>query len=96
MYCVLLLGERFLLKTEEGFVPHGFYRNEYVFAFSREKAVSRAIERAKKKLQKNDMALIEGEPLRIVVEEVKLGMPIWRLFRDEGFIFFREEKAAGP
>ena len=86
IYCVLLVGEPFFLESEKE--EFGFYRNEYVIASSEENAISIAKRNTIKKLRRKNINAIEGHPMTLKADEVKSGMPIWRLFRNEGFIFF--------
>jgi len=87
----LLEGAPFLLGQDDVLVSHGFYRNEYVLATSKEKAASIAIAKTLKKFQKRMPEFIDGRPLHINANKVTAGMPFWRLFRNEGFVFFSDE-----
>jgi len=86
IYCVFLIGEPLLLddKTQE----FGFYRNEYVVSLSEDRAVAAAKIRTMKRLKHKEVRFIDGKPLTLKVEKIELGMPPWRLLRNEGFIFF--------
>jgi len=88
VYCILLVGEPILLYDESASVEYGFYRNEYVLSFSPEKAIAVAKANVMKKLSGKPIALIEGRPIQLKVEKVTSKMPLTRLFRNEGFLFF--------
>lgn len=93
VFCVFLVGEPLLLEgdTEE----FGFYRNEYVASSSEERAVAVAKAKTMKRLESKAPKFIEGKPFTLKVEKVKPGMPLRRLLRNEGFIFFPVE-SEGP
>ena len=84
VYCVLLVGEPLLLDGGE----FGFYRNEYVVARSDVRAIDAAKAKAMKRLERSATKFVEGKPFSLKVENIKAGMPPWRLLRNEGFIFF--------
>ncbi len=86
VFCIQLVGEPLLLN--EGAQEVGFYRNEYVLAQSEERAIAAAKAKAMKRLERKAARFIEGKPFALKVESVKLGMPPWRLLRNEGFLFF--------
>jgi hypothetical protein len=88
VFCVLLVGEPILLDGQ----PLGFYRNEYVAALTEERAIDVAKEKVMNRLKRNATEFIEGKPFALNVESVKPGMPPWRLFRNEGFLFFPTEE----
>lgn len=84
--CVLLVGEPLLLEGEAK--EFGFYRNEYVASSSEERAVAAAKANTMKRLERKGARFIDGKPLTLKAENVKPGMPPWRLLRNEGFLFF--------
>lgn len=86
VFCVFLVGEPLLREgdTEE----FGFYRNEYVASSTVEGAVAAAKAKTMKRLERKAIKFIDGKPFTLKVEHVKSGMPPWRLFRNEGFLFF--------
>jgi hypothetical protein len=88
VYCILLNGEPFLLERDGKKYKYGFHRNEYVLSQTEDKAVAVAKERALKKLSQKTYEGIPGEPIELKVIDIKTGMPIWRLLRNEGFIFY--------
>ncbi|MBX3588697.1 MAG: hypothetical protein KF796_18860 [Ramlibacter sp.] len=83
-----LVGEPFLLEREGIKVEYGFYRNEYVAAWSEEKAIAAAKAKALRKFSGRSAEMIEGRPMTLKVEEITQGVPPWRLLRNEGFILF--------
>ena len=89
VYRVFLTGEPFLLERDGKKIEYGFYRNEYVASSSEEKAIAIAKTRTLRKLNGMAIEMIEGRPIELRVEELKAGIPIWYLFRNEGFVFFR-------
>jgi hypothetical protein len=86
VFCIQLVGEPLILS--EGTEEVGFYRNEYVVAQSEEDAIAAAKRKAMKRLKRKAARFVEGKPFTLKVERVKLGMPFWRLLRNEGFLFF--------
>jgi len=86
VFCVFLVGEPLLLGDDTK--EMGFYRNEYVASSSEENAVAKAKARTMERLARNGAKFIEGKPFALQVENVKPGMPLWRLLRSEGFLFF--------
>jgi hypothetical protein len=86
VFCIFLVGEPLLREgdTEE----FGFYRNEYVAASSEERAVAAAMAKTMKRLERKATRFVEGKPFTLKVEDIKPGMPPWRLLRNEGFLFF--------
>ena len=88
LYCVLLIGSPFLLERDGQKSEFGFSRNEYVFSHSIAKAVEIAKAKTLRKIDYNSIEKIDNKPIELRVEKVKTGMPIWRLFKNEGFLFF--------
>lgn len=80
------MGEPVLLGGDNQ--PLGFYRNEYVATFSKERAIAVAKVNTLKRLERKGAKFIDGAPFVLKVEKVKSGMPMWRLFRSEAFLFF--------
>lgn len=86
VYCVMVVGEPFLRGDEKK--EFGFYRNEYVLAFSDDKAIALAKSRALKRLERKGVEFIKDKPFSLKVENIKSGFsPLW-LLRNEGFLFF--------
>ena len=88
IYSVLLIGSPFLLERDGKKIEFGFSRNEYVFSHSIAKAVEIAKAKTLSKIDYKTIQKIDNRPIVLKVEQVKTGMPIWRLFRNEGFLFF--------
>jgi hypothetical protein len=88
IYCVQLVGEPFLLKRDGTKVEFGFFHNEYVAAWSEERAVAAAKVKTLRKFADRSAEMIEGRPMTLKVEEITSGVPPWRLLRNEGFILF--------
>jgi len=88
VFCIQFVGEPLLLHESE----FGFFRNEYVLALSEGRAIEIARARVMKRLERKKIRFIEGSPFTLQVESVKPGMPIWRIFRNEGFLFFPVEE----
>ena len=86
VYCVFLVGEPLLLDSDSE--EFGFYRNEYVASLSEERAIARAKTKTMKRLEKRGARFVDGRPFALNVERVEPRVPISRLFRSEGFIFF--------
>lgn len=86
VFRVYLVGEPLLLA--EGLQELGFYRNEYVASSSEGRAIAAAKVKTMERLGSQGVKFIDGRPLVLRVEEVEGGMPLWRLLRNEGFIFF--------
>ena len=88
IYCVLVVCQPFFLKTDGKKVESGFFRNEYVMAPSVEKAIAVAKARTLRKMRRIQIEMIEDKPMQVGVDEIKTRVPISRLLRDEGFLFF--------
>lgn len=88
VYCVQLVGEPFLLERDGTKVEYGFYRNEYVAAWSEERAIAAAKAKALRRFAERSAEMVEGRPMTLKVEEITPGVPPWRLLRNEGFILF--------
>lgn len=88
VYCVQLVGEPFLLERDGVKVEFGFYRNEYVAAWSEEGAIEAAKAKTLSKFADRSAEMIEGRPMTLKVEKITSGLPPWRLFRNEGFLLF--------
>lgn len=86
VFCVFLVGEPLLLGDETKEL--GFYRNEYVASSSSERAIAKAKAKTMERLARKGAKFIEERPFTLQVENVKPGMPLWRLLRNEGFLFF--------
>ena len=86
VFCVLLVGEPLLLGGDPKEL--GFYRNEYVASSSSERAIAKAKAKTMERFARMGAKFIEGKPFALQVENVKPGMPLWRLLRNEGFLFF--------
>ena len=83
------MGEPFLLEREGVKVEFGFYRNEYVASWSKERAIAAAKARALRKFADRPAEMIEDRPMTLKVEKITSGLSPWRLLRNEGFILFR-------
>lgn len=89
VYCVRLIGERFSLLQKDSKTEFGFFHNEYVLAFSKEKAIGIAkIKTLQKLKKKKDVLGVEEKSFEIRVDEVNKARSIFRLLREEGFIFY--------
>jgi len=86
VFCVFVVGEPIILGDDTQQL--GFYRNEYVATFSKERAIAVAKANTLKRLERKGAKFIDGMPFVLKVEQVKSGMPMWRLFRREAFLFF--------
>jgi hypothetical protein len=86
VFRVFLLGEPLALEGDSRAL--GFYRNEYVVAFSEEQAVTAAKAKTMRRLESKGAKFIDGKPFVLRVEKVDGSMPPWRLLRNEGFVFF--------
>ena len=84
-----MVGEPLLLEGDSREL--GFYRNEYVASSSEQQAVAAAKIKTIKRLQRKGAKFIEGRPFTLRVEKVEAGMPLWRLLRSEGFVFFEAD-----
>lgn len=77
------------MKTEHGDEPCGFVKNEYVWAGTKEEAVSKAKEKIQERLGQDPGILLPADsPLELTVDEVESGLPVWKLASNESFIFF--------
>jgi hypothetical protein len=81
-------GEPVHLTRDGRKVEYGFYRNEYVASSSAEKAIIAAKTHTLKKLSEKSCEAIQESPVELCVEFVKEGVPLWRLLRNESFLFF--------
>ncbi|WP_395687810.1 hypothetical protein [Caenimonas koreensis] len=88
VYCVQLVGEPFLLDQDGAKVEFGFYRNEYVAAWSEERAIAAAKARTLEKFSSRSTEMIEGRPMTLKVEKVTSKLSPLRLFENEGFLLF--------
>jgi hypothetical protein len=82
------VGEPFLLERDGAKVEYGFYRNEYVASWSKERAIATAKARALKKFASRPAEMIEGRPMTLKVEKVTSKVSPLRLFENEGFLLF--------
>lgn len=86
VFCIFLVGEPLLLGDDTQEV--GFYRNEYVASLSEERAVAAAKAKTLQRLARKGARFVDGKPFVLKVEEVKSRMPLWKLLRNESFLFF--------
>lgn len=69
----------------------GFYKNEYVRASSSTAAEEIAKERVRQAVLRNPAIKCEhAERVLMRVDEIESGQGVWKLLRDEGFVFYIE------
>jgi hypothetical protein len=95
VFCIMLLGEDFYFPERDEKVEYGFYRNEYVLTSSRERAIAVAKARTLKKLAKQSIEPGGGGPVELEAESITRNLPLSRLLRNEGFLFFRMDSEEG-
>jgi len=88
VYRVLLCGEPFFLETDNGKIECGFHRNEYVLASSPKQAVDKAKRKAATKVRRKALEMIPDKPFELTAEQIDADVPLTRLLRNEGFLFF--------
>ncbi|UUZ52243.1 hypothetical protein LP419_21790 [Massilia sp. H-1] len=91
VFCIQLLAESVIIPNETAGAQFGFYRNEYVLTSSQERAIVVAKERTMKKLAKISIVPVPGLPFYLEADDVTPNMPLSRVFRNEGFCFFRTD-----
>lgn len=69
----------------------GFYKNEYVRAPDEAGAETVALARVREALGRMEGVSLAGAG-DVRVEELECGLPWWRAFQREGFIFFPEDR----
>jgi hypothetical protein len=95
VFRVMISGKKVVLDTEQGGMPCGFVKNEYVWAASAETAALKAKERVQEKIDaKPGVRQLNDSPLQLVVDEIERGAPIWKLTSNESFVFFDLEADA--
>jgi hypothetical protein len=90
VYCVTINGEPILMEDENGeLIEYGFYRNEFILTTSEEKAFLIAQKRTLKKLHRRSIQMVENKPIQFIAEEIKYKAPLYELFSNQGFLFYR-------
>jgi hypothetical protein len=89
IFRVFIEGSNFTLENEDSTEECGFFRNEYVWAWSERSAVEKAKRNVRRLLLKKvGVALIDSAPLRLDIDTVESGYSLRSLLAKEGFIFF--------
>lgn len=90
IYRVMLNGERIIVNFAEGESICGFVKNEYVWAYSEEKAIAEAEKHVLSQLSANPaIRLFADSGVSFQVDEVEAGVAPWKLLTNEGFIFYK-------
>lgn len=93
VFRVMLNGREVLMRSEEGDVLCGFIKNEYVLGRSEGEAVDKAKGVLLERLRRNPAIRDwDNSPITFSLEEVERGVAPWKLFSNEGFIFYKIEE----
>lgn len=89
VYRVQLAGQNIKIRIDGSEVLCGFVKNEYVRAFTEKAAIEKAMRRVLVKLEKNrNVHFIDESSLQLSIDEIESGVSLWKLIKDEGFVFF--------
>ena len=90
IFRVQINGRHVLARIDGQELLCGFVKNEYVWCGDVDSAKQKALSNLRAKLEeKKSIRLLEGRKPALVVEAAISGYGFWKLFFEEGFVFYR-------
>lgn len=96
VFRITLSGKKLVMRSDGDEVICGVIKNQYVWSATEADAIEQAKRRVLFQLADNPAVhSLSDSPISLEVDEIESGVPLWKLFTNEGFVFYKIESEKG-